>query len=107
MPKYLIQASYTADGLKGLQKDKSSGRKAAIAKSAEALGGKLEAYYFALGEYDVVVIVDLPDTVSATAMALAASSSGLVRTKTTVLLTVEETDKALQKKVGYRPPGKG
>ena len=107
MPKYLIEASYTAEGLKGLQKDKASGRRAAIAKAAEALGGKLEAYYFALGKYDVVVIVDLPDTVSATALALAASGSGLVRTRTTVLLTVEDTDKALAKKVAYRAPGKG
>jgi uncharacterized protein with GYD domain len=106
MPKYLIQASYTAEGLKGLQKDTSSGRKAVVAKAAEALGGKLDAYYFALGEHDVVAILDLPDVVSATALALAVSATGLVRTKTTVLLTVEETDKALQKKVAYRGPGK-
>ncbi len=50
--------------------------------------------------------LDLPDAVSATALALAVSATGLVRTKTTVLLTVEETDKALQKKVAYRGPGK-
>ena len=106
MPKYLIEASYTAEGLKGLQKDKASGRKAELAKAAEAMGGKLEAYYFALGEHDVVVILDLPDTVSATALALAASATGLVHTKTTALLTVEETDKALASKVAYRAPGK-
>jgi len=106
MPKYLIEASYTAEGLKGLQKDKSSGRKAAVSKAAEALGGKLDAYYFALGEHDVVAILDLPDAVSATALALAVSATGLVRTKTTVLLTVEETDRALQKKIAYRGPGK-
>jgi uncharacterized protein with GYD domain len=106
MPKYLIEASYTAEGLKGLQKDKASGRKAAVSKAAEALGGKVEAYYFALGEHDTVVIVDLPDAVSATALALAASATGLVRTKTTLLLTVEETDKALKKKFAYRAPGK-
>jgi len=106
MPKYMVEASYTAEGLKGLHKDKSSGRRAAVAKAVESLGGKLEAYYFALGEHDVVVIADLPDTVSATALALAASGTGMVRTKTTVLLTVEETDKALQKKVAYKGPGK-
>ena len=106
MPKFLIEASYTSEGLKGLQKDKSSGRKAAVSKAAEALGGKLEAYYFALGEHDVVAILDLPDTVSATALALAVSGTGLVRTKTTVLLTVEETDKALEKQVAYRGPGR-
>ncbi len=42
MPKYLVEASYSADGLKGLQKDKAAGRKAAVAKAAESLGGKLE-----------------------------------------------------------------
>src|SRR5260370_2863330 len=102
MSKYLIQASYTEEGLKGLQKDKSSGRKAAVSKAAEALGGKLDAYYFALGEHDVVAILDLPDAASATALALAASATGLVRTKTTVLLTARETDKALRRKIAYR-----
>ena len=106
MPKYLIQASYTAEGLKGLQRDKASDRKTAVSKAAEALGGKLDAYYFSLGDHDVVTILDLPDTVSATALALAVSATGLVRTKTTVLLTAEETDKALQKKITSRGPGK-
>ena len=107
MPKYLIEASYTAEGLRGLQKDKASGRRAAIQKLTQSLGGKAEAVYFALGEYDVVVIADLPDTVTATAIALAVSASGLVRTRTTVLLTVEETDQALAKKFDYSPPGRG
>jgi uncharacterized protein with GYD domain len=105
MPKYLIEASYTAEGLRGLQKDKASGRKAAVSKAAETLGGKLEAHYFSLGEYDTFVILDLPDNVSATALSLAISATGLVRTRTVVLLTVEETDKALQKSVAYRGPG--
>ena len=45
MPKYLIQASYTAEGLKGLQKDKASGRRTTVAKAVEAAGGKVEAFY--------------------------------------------------------------
>ena len=59
MPKYLVQASYTTEGLKGLQKDKASGRKGAVSKAIEGLGGKLEAIYFAFGADDVVVIFDL------------------------------------------------
>jgi uncharacterized protein with GYD domain len=106
MPKYMVAASYTAEGLKGLQKDKASGRRSAVNKVVESLGGKVEAMYFALGDQDVMVIVDLPDTVSATALALGVSASGLVRTKTTALLTVEETDKALGKKLDYSPPGR-
>jgi uncharacterized protein with GYD domain len=106
MPKYLIQASYTAEGLKGLHKDKASGRKAAVSKAVEPLGGKLEALYYAFGEHDVIAILDMPDNISATALSLAVSSSGLVRTRTTPLLTVEETDKALAKDIAYRAPGK-
>jgi uncharacterized protein with GYD domain len=102
MPKYLVEASYSVDGLKGLQKDKAAGRKAAVAKAVESLGGKLEGFYYALGDRDVLAIVDLPNAVSATALALSASATGLVRTKTTALLTVEETDQALGKKVDFR-----
>lgn len=105
MAKYLIEASYTAEGLRGLQKDKASGRKQAVTKLVEGLEGKLEAMYFALGEHDVILIVDVPDIISGAALALGVSASGLVRTKSTVLLTVEETDRALAKRVNYRAPG--
>jgi uncharacterized protein with GYD domain len=106
MPKYLIQASYTGEGLKGLQKDKASGRRTAIATSVESLGGKLELLHFCFGEEDLIVILDLPDNVSAAAASLTASASGLVRCRTTPLLTVEEVDKALAKNPNYRAPGR-
>ena len=106
MAKYLVEASYSADGLKGLEKDKASGRRAAVGKAVEGLGGKLESFYFCLGDYDVVTIVDLPDIVSVTALAMHVSDTGLVRTKTIALLSVEEADKAIQKKVDYRAPGR-
>ena len=106
MPKYLVQASYTPEGFKGLEKDKASGRKAAVAKAVEAVGGKLEAVYYAFGEDDVIVIFDLPDNVTAAAIALTVAGSGLVQIRTTPLLTVEEVDEALKKKVSYRAPGK-
>src|ERR1700746_3240746 len=83
MPKYLMQASYTAEGLKGLQKDKASGRRTAIGSAVETLGGKLEATYFCFGNDDVIVIVDLPDNTAASSLSLAISASGLVRTRTT------------------------
>jgi uncharacterized protein with GYD domain len=102
----MVAASYTAEGLKGLQKDKASGRKAAVSKVVESLGGKVEAIYYALGEHDVFVIADLPNTVTAAALSLGVSASGLVRTKTTALLTVEETDQAIGKQLDYRPPGR-
>jgi uncharacterized protein with GYD domain len=105
MPKYLISGSYTADGLKGLQKDKASGRRRAVTAALEGIGGKLDAVYYALGEEDVYVIADLPDSATAAAVGVAVSATGLVRTRTTVLLTVEELDRALEKSVKYRPPG--
>lgn len=106
MPKYLVQASYTAEGLKGLQKDKASGRRAAVAAAVEALGGKLDAMYFCFGEYDVLVVLDLPDNIAASALALAVGGSGTVRTRSMPLMTVEDTDKALAKAISYRAPGR-
>src|SRR5438045_3615731 len=106
MPKYLVQASYTSEGLRGLQKDKASGRRTAVASACEALGGKLESVYYTFGDEDVMVIVDMPDNVSMSALSLAVSASGLVRSKTTPLLTVDEVDKALAKSVNYKAPGR-
>jgi uncharacterized protein with GYD domain len=105
MAKYLVQASYTAEGIKGLMKDKASGRRTSLEKTMAGLGGKLEAMYFAFGEHDVYLIFDCPDAPTAAAVSMAASASGLVRTKTTVLMSVEETDQAIGKTVNYRPPG--
>jgi len=106
MPKYLIHASYTAEGLKGLQKDKASGRRDAVAKAMEAVGGKLEHIYYSLGDDDVIIIVEAPDISAVAALAIAASASGMVRTRTTALMSIEEVDRALTKSVSYRPPGK-
>jgi uncharacterized protein with GYD domain len=105
MPKFLVEAIYTAEGHKGLAKDKASGRKAALAQAAKKLGGKLDAIYFSLGENDVILIMDMPDHISAAALSSAACASGMARTKTTMLLTVDETDEALSKTVAYRAPG--
>jgi uncharacterized protein with GYD domain len=106
MAKFLVKGNYTAEGLKGLQKDKASGRRAAVATACEGLGGKLDAFYVSLGGHDVVLVVDLPNTQAVVSLCAAAGSSGLVRTKTTALLTVEEADQALGKTVSYRAPGR-
>ena len=106
MPKYLIQASYTAEGVKGLLKDGGSKRRAVAEEAIKSLGGRLEAFYFAFGETDGVLIAELPDNVSAAAVSMVVNASGAIHTKTTVLLTPEEMDKAAKKTVTYRPPGK-
>ena len=105
MAKFMITGTYTADGLKGLYRDKASGRVTAVQQALEAAGGRLECAYYALGEFDVVVIADLPDTVVASAVSLAVSATGLIRTRTTALLSVDETDKALATGIKYRGPG--
>ena len=105
MPKYLLQASYTAEGTKGLAKEGGSKRRAHIEELVRKLGGKLEAFYYAFGEPDVFVIADLPDAETAAAFSLAVNGSGAVRAKTTVLLSPEQMDQASKKSVGYRPPG--
>ncbi len=106
MPKYLIQASYTSEGTKGLLKDGGTKRRAAVEDVTSSVGGKVEAMYFAFGEEDAFVIADLPDNASAAAVSLAVSASGAAQARTTVLLTPEEMDRATKKTVSYRPPGK-
>jgi uncharacterized protein with GYD domain len=105
MPKYMFEAPYTLEGARGVAKDGGTKRRAAVEAVLKSLRGKLEAFYFAYGETDAVVIVDLPDSVSATAVALTVGASGAVRLKTTVLITPAEVDQAVKKTVSYRPPG--
>jgi uncharacterized protein with GYD domain len=106
MPKYLVEGSYTDEGLKGLIKDKASGRAAAVQKAAQSLGGRLDEIYYTFGDKDVILILDLPDNVTVASFAITAASTGLVRVKTTPLLTVEDVDNAVCKNVQERGPGK-
>ena len=105
MPKYLVHARYTAEGLRGLIKDTASGRKAAVQKALKGLGGKLESMYYCFGKDDVILITDLPDNTAAAAMSIAVGASGLVDLQVTPLLTIEEIDKAVTLKSAYRAPG--
>src|SRR5436190_9878055 len=97
MAKYLIEASYTADGAKGVLKDGGTKRRQAAEAAIKSAGGKLEAFYFAFGESDAFVIIDAPDHASVAASSLAINASGAVKTKTVVLLTPEEIDQASKK----------
>ena len=106
MPKYLWEANYVGEGLKGLLKEGGSSRRAVVEKIVNSMGGKLEAFYYAFGETDLYGIADMPDNVSTAAFALTIAASGAVTLKTTVLLTPEEIDKAVKKSPSYRPPGK-
>lgn len=105
MAKYLFYGSYTPEGLKGLIKEGGSSRIEAAKEALGSVGGKLEAFYFAFGEYDFYIIVDLPDNVSTTAISWVGNVSGTFSIKTVVLLTPEEIDEAAKKTVTFRPPG--
>ncbi len=105
MPKFLIEASYSTDGVKGVQSAGGSSRRDAVAQVAQSVGGSLESFYFAFGDSDAFVVVDLPDNESAAAVALTVNATGAATVKTVVLLTPDEVDAAAKRSVDYRPPG--
>ena len=102
MARFMFQASYSADGIKGVLKDGGTGRRTAVEAAVKSLGGKLEGFYYAFGETDVYVIVDGIDNATAAAF----SMGSLSRLKTTVLMTPEEIDQAGKKTMSYRAPGR-
>ena len=104
MPKYLVIASYTSEGLQGVMTTGGTARAAAVEDAVKGLGGTLESFHFAFGKDDAYVIVDLPDDVAAAALAMKVSSSGVVGTRVVVLLTPAEIDQASQRDVAYEPP---
>ena len=105
MAKYMIQGSYSPDGVKGLTKAGGSSRRAFVGDMIKKAGGSMESFYFAFGDADVYVICDLPDAVSAAALSLAVNATGAVSLKTVMLITPEDMDAASKKDIGYRPPG--
>lgn len=105
MAKFLFKASYTAEGVKGIQSAGGTSRRDAVAKMAEGLGGTLESFYFAFGGTDGYVVLDLPDNQSAAAASIAVNAAGAATTEVVVLLTPEEIDAAGKISVDYRPPG--
>jgi uncharacterized protein with GYD domain len=105
MATYLWQASYTSEGAKGLAKEGGSKRRAAVQQMVEKAGGKLHAFYFALGDSDVYAIAEFPDVMTAVAMSLTVNASGAVHLKSTLLLSPEEFDGATKQSIAYRPPG--
>jgi len=105
MPKYLVQGSYVGEGLQGLLKEGGASRKEATRQAVEQLGGTLEAFYFAFGTDDFVVLLDLPSDVDMTALALVARATGTVKSSVTVLIAPEQVDAATKRAVKFRAPG--
>ena len=105
MPKYMISANYTAEGMAGVRAAGAKARVDAVSTMLEAMGGRLESFYFAFGDTDVFAVAEVPDDEAAAAVAIASNSSGAVSTHTTKLLTVDQIDDALRRSVNYQPPG--
>jgi len=107
VPHYLLQAAYTPDAWAAQLKSPQN-RAEAIRPAIERLGGRIECAYLAFGEYDIVIVVDMPDNMSTAAFSIAAAAGGAVKAiKTTPLMTLEEGIEAVRKAgtAGYRPPG--
>jgi uncharacterized protein with GYD domain len=106
MPRYLIRASYSVEGVTGVLSKGGTARRDAIREAIESVGGTLESFSFAFGEDDVIILCQVPDNASAAAVSLAASRSGAVsRSSTTVLIEPEEIDAASEMSPQYTPPG--
>lgn len=105
MAKYLMEANYLSKGINGLLKEGGSRRREAVDELFASLGGRVEAFYFVFGDRDAIIIGELPDNTSAAALALRVNAAGVTTCKTTVLLTPQEIDAAVNKTSTYRPPG--
>jgi uncharacterized protein with GYD domain len=105
MPKYLIEASYETEGVKGVAAKGGTARRETVGALIGSMGGKMESFYFAFGDADVYVISDLPSDEAAAALALSINQSGSTKVKTSVLLTPEQLDAAANMVPEYRPPG--
>jgi uncharacterized protein with GYD domain len=105
MSKYLVTASYNAEGAKGLMEEGGSKRLAAATAAIESGGGSIDSFYYAFGEHDVIGIVDFPDAASAVAVSLMINSTGAVSLTLKPLITVEEIDAAAAMTPSYRGPG--
>ncbi len=106
MSYYLIQASYTAPAIAAMVKNPQD-RAAAVRPMIEKAGGKLHGLWFAFGETDIVAIAEMPNNVSAAAIAMAIGATGTMSTyRSTPLMTPGEAVEAMQKAaaVSYSAP---
>src|SRR5487761_921634 len=100
MPKYLLEVSYTLDGIRGVKSKGGSARRSAADDAIRSAGGKLESMYFAFGDTDVYAVAELPDNTAAAAVALAITAGGGAKVKTVVLASPEEIDAAAAQEIG-------
>jgi uncharacterized protein with GYD domain len=106
MSKYLIKASYSPEGMKGVMAKGGTARVDAIEKLVAGVGGSLESFYFAFGGDDAYIILDAPSHEAMAAVAGTVTSTGVLSSyETVVLLTADQLDAASKLSVSYTPPG--
>ncbi len=110
MTFYLVQAKVSKESMHSLVQSPQD-RMVTMTRLLQGVGGRLHYYFFALGEYDIVLVFELPGNVDAAALSMVLSASGSVtEMDTTVLLTMEEAMEAMQKAGDatgvYTPPGR-
>jgi uncharacterized protein with GYD domain len=105
MAKYLLEVSYSPDGMKGVMKEGGTSRMTMVEKLASNMGGSIESFHFAFGKNDAYVIAEFPSEVDAAAVAMTVNAAGAASVRSVPLLTPEQIDEATQKTVEYRPPG--
>jgi uncharacterized protein with GYD domain len=105
MAKYMLIATLTAEGSKGLLKEGGSGRVEALKQLMGSVGGSVDAVYWGFGTDDFYAIVDAPSASAVAAASLAAAASGATKPRTIPLLTAEDLDAASQMAPQFRPPG--
>src|SRR5215470_3579576 len=97
MAWYMLRAKLTQTSVQGLV-TKPQDRKLAVSKLVKSLGGKLHHYFFAFGQHDVVLILELPGHDEAMALVMAAANTGSIAdAETTVLVTSEDAIGAMKK----------
>lgn len=95
MPIYITQGRYTRDAIKGMLV-KPEDRAESVSRLLAKVGGKLIGYYVTFGDYDFLLIADVPDNMKMAAALLAAGSgAGVTDLKTTVAMTSIEAKGAL------------
>lgn len=105
MAKYLFEANYVGEGIKGLMREGGSRRRDALVDALKSVGGSLESFYYAFGETDVLGIFEVPGPADAAALSLMINSTGSVNVRLKPLMTPEDLDEAAQKTPAYRAPG--
>jgi len=98
MALYMYQASYTAKSMSA-QLDEPRDPVEAITSALEDVGAEVRVAGFPFGEYDVLVVYDAPDDMTAASVAMAIAAAGEVKSgKTTRLLSGQEWLESLRKR---------